>query len=99
MYYRLSESRIRRILRSPKRSEEGVAENTIALMQPEPNKKKPTEVWLMYQRVGKKKRIITAWRYPGKSPLRKVIPIPNDILLELESILNTDGGGDSPIAE
>ncbi|MDO8557676.1 MAG: hypothetical protein Q7S09_00595 [bacterium] len=85
VFYRLSQSRIKRILRNPKRSEVGIATGTIALMQPEPKTKKPSEVWLMYQRVGKKKRIITAWRYPGKSPVREAIPIPHDILEELES--------------
>lgn len=30
-----------------------------------------------------RKRIITAWRYPGVSPIGKPIPIPEDILLEL----------------
>ena len=41
----------------------------------------------MYQKVGRKKRIITAWRYPGKSPLREVIPIPDDIREELAVLL------------
>jgi hypothetical protein len=36
--------------------------------------------------VGPKKIIITAWRYPGKSPIREAIPIPNDILEELKHI-------------
>ena len=82
-FYRLSEARVRRVLRRPHRSELGVAAGTIALMQRERLSKKPSEIWLMYQRVGKKKRIITAWRYPGKSPLRDVIPIPRDIAEEL----------------
>lgn len=33
-FYRLSEQRVRRVLHTPKRIEEGVAENTIAAMQP-----------------------------------------------------------------
>lgn len=86
-FYRLSESRIKRVLRNPKRSEVGVAAGTIALMQSEPLTKKPSEVWLMYQLVGKKKRIITAWRYPGKSPIRQAIPIPRDILEEVRGML------------
>ena len=55
------------------------------------------EVWVMYAEkktrpqekqnfIGKKKVIITAWRYPGKSPIREAIPIPADILEELKSI-------------
>ncbi len=84
--YQLSESRLRRILNSPKRSEKGIAPKTIALMQSTGSAKHPKEIWLMYQKVGKRKRIITAWRYPGKSPLRDVIPIPYDIREELEGM-------------
>ena len=75
---------MRRVLKNPKRSEVGIAPGTVALMQPESLKKKPSEIWLMYQKVGSKKRIITAWRYPGKSPIRGMIPIPDDILQELK---------------
>lgn len=32
-----------------------------------------------------KKRIISAWRYPGESPVGKKIPIPDDIFAELEA--------------
>lgn len=62
--------------------EEGIAPNTIAVMQPG-GYKRPYEIWAMYQKVGSKLRVITAWRYPGKSPLRKQIPIPASILFEL----------------
>ena len=67
----------------PKRVEEGIAENTIGVMQPSTNIKKPTEVWVMYQKRGIKKIIISAWRYPGISPIGKKITIPQDILEEL----------------
>lgn len=83
-FYGLSPERVKRVLRSPKRSEKGVAENTIAVMQPAGAGKKPTEVWVMYQKKGRKKIIITAWRYPGTSPIRERIPIPADILEELK---------------
>lgn len=36
--------------------------------------------------VSPRKRIITAWRYPGISPIGKPIPIPEDILAEIEEI-------------
>ncbi|MEK9174685.1 MAG: hypothetical protein AAB725_01815 [Patescibacteria group bacterium] len=85
-YYRLSESIIKRIIRAPKRVEKGVAENTIACMQPAGSKKKQ-EIWVMYQQKGERKHIITAWRYPGTSPVRDQIPIPPDILEELESLV------------
>lgn len=87
-YYRLSESRLKRVLNNPKRKELGIASGTVAVMQPTGSKKHPTEIWLMYQNLkGGKMRIITAWRYPGKSPIRGPIPIPKEILEELgESI-------------
>ena len=93
-YYGLSGDRIKRIIRNPKRCETGVAENTIAVMQESGTKKKPTEVWTMYQDQGKslkrkeqnfgKKIIISAWRYPGVSKPGNQIPIPHDILEELK---------------
>ena len=84
MFYGLSPDRIRRTIRHPKRVEEGIAENTIGVMQSSTNIKKPTEVWVMYQKKGSKKIIISAWRYPGVSPIGKQIPIPADILDELK---------------
>lgn len=91
VFYGLSPERIKRIIRNPERSEKGIAPDTIAVMQP--NKKlsslrgKPSswkeEIWTMYARRGQKKIIITAWRYPGKSPIREAVPIPAEILAEL----------------
>jgi hypothetical protein len=90
-FYQLSESRLKRVLRHPKRVEKGIAPGTIACMQPAGSKKRQTEIWLMYQnfksRGQEKKRIITAWRYPGISPIREPIPIPDDILGELHKII------------
>jgi hypothetical protein len=80
-YYGLSEQRVKRVLRNPERKEEGIAPGTVALMQSSGSRKHPTEIWLMYQRVGETIKIITAWRYPGKSPLGK--PIPDEIMEEL----------------
>lgn len=83
-YYGLTGDRIKRIIRNPKRVENGVAENTIAVMVPGTNKQKPSEIWTMYQRKGGKKIVISAWRYPGVSPVGQQIPIPADILEELK---------------
>jgi lambda repressor-like predicted transcriptional regulator len=82
-YYGISEGRLKRILRSPERREEGIVEGTVAAMQSTDNKK-PTEIWLMYQEDGQKRRMISAWRYPGKSPKGKAVPIPEDIIAELK---------------
>jgi len=93
-YYGLTPDRVKRIIRNPKRFEEGVVEDTIGVMSAppgrdlaqkggQPKKKKSYEIWVMYQRRGQKKIIISAWRYPGISPVGKQIPIPEDILEEL----------------
>ncbi len=102
VYYRLSESLIKRIVRFPKRVEEGIAPGTTAVMQPAGNKKRPQEIWVMYQRISQKSKvkrqklgmeiskliIISAWRYPGISPVGKPIPIPEDILQELDTLVD-----------
>ena len=93
--YQLSEKRVLRILRKPERKEEGIAPRTVAAMQSSGTKKHPTEVWMMYQTVKvkskdqkfKKARIISAWRYPGRTPIGKKPTIPDDILSELDQII------------
>ncbi len=101
--YRLSENRLKRVLRFPERKETGIAPETIAVMQSTGRKKRPTEIWLMYQIVNQKSnlknqkslpvgrqekiKIISAWRYPGRSPIREAPPIPEDILQELNRII------------
>jgi len=82
-YYRISPSRVKRIIKSPQRVEEGVAKETIAVMQRNDRRKKKEELWVMYQ-LNKKLKIISTWRYPGQSPERKPPPIPKDILEELK---------------
>lgn len=85
--YQLSEKRVLRILRKPDRREEGIAPGTIAAMQITGTKKHPTEAWLMYQILKKPKgiKIISVWRYPGRSPVGEPPPIPEDIYQELIS--------------
>lgn len=91
MYYGISESLIKRIIRFPTRKEEGIAPKTTAVMQPGSNKKNPTETWVMYQALSKstmtqaaKVKIISAWKYPGITPVGKRIQIPDDVLQDLE---------------
>ena len=87
-YYGISESLIKRITRFPKRKEEGIAPGTVAVMKPNTNPKKPTEIWVMYKQIGDtKKKIISAWRYPGVSPIGRKIPIPDEILQELQNMI------------
>ena len=46
-YYRLTESRVKRIIRHPVRVEEGILEGAIACMQPADGKQY-SEIWTMY---------------------------------------------------
>lgn len=85
IYYGLSADRVKRVIRVPKRMEEGIAPGTMAAMQEAGNKKKPTEIWAMWALKGRQKIVITAWRYPGVSPVRSAVPIPSDILAELKN--------------
>ena len=99
--YNLSESRLKGVLRKTDRKELGIAPKTIAIMQITGTKKHPTEIWLMYQRANSKSqapnskrkgkiiKIISAWRYPGRSPRGEPPPIPEDILWEINEPRNS----------
>jgi len=75
--YNLSENRVKRVINNPKRTEEGIAPGT--MYQIKKNSKSET-------RNSKQIKIITAWKYPGRSPIRGPVPIPADILEELSKI-------------
>ncbi len=97
-FYKLSEGRVRTVLNSPKRVEEGIAPKTVAMMQPvsvtyhRPAETVPSgakrsrgalfqhgkfggkseenwkqEIWVMIQDEKSRRKVISAWRYPGKS--------------------------------
>jgi len=83
-HYGLSGQRIKRVIRHPARVEEAVVPNMIAAMQPAGNKTY-SEIWTIYQLANGQIKVITAWRYPGKSPARN--PIPQEILDEIKSII------------
>jgi hypothetical protein len=87
--YKLSEKRVLRVLRKAERKEEGIAPETFAQMQKTGTRKNPTEIWIMYILLRKPKgiKIISAWRYPGRSPVGKMPPIPEDTLEELEKMI------------
>jgi hypothetical protein len=109
-YYRISPSRVRRIIKSPIRIEEGIAPNTVAFMQPVSYKMKNgvrswnQEYWVMavtgkpvkiksktlrmvVQTSGSKVKIISAWRYPGKT--RPGASLPDEILSEVNEALKS----------
>lgn len=85
--YNLSAQKVRGVIRNPKRREVGIVPKTVAVMQPVSPKKIDgkeiwkQEVWVLYKEEANRKKIISAWRYPGVSPKRD--PIPSDILQEL----------------
>ncbi|HXF44324.1 MAG TPA: hypothetical protein VNK70_02585 [Candidatus Paceibacterota bacterium] len=96
-YYGISEGRVKRIIRFPKRTEEGIVPDTVAVMQPA-GTKRYQEIWVMYKlakRANSKPqvpnpkqktiKVITAWRYPGKSPERN--PVPKEIIEEVRALL------------
>jgi hypothetical protein len=72
-FYRLSKQRVRRVLNSPKRIEEGIAPNTLAMMQPV-SVSWSQEIWVMIQKKRQDTiKIISAWRYPGRTKPRDEI--------------------------
>ena|SRR3989344_8613144 len=87
IFYRISEQKIKTILKSPDRKETGIALNTLAVMKRNDKLKRLEELWVMYQMIPKsgKYTMISAWRYPGKSKAGKQIPIPDEILLEIQN--------------
>jgi len=86
--YRFSEKRVLSILRKPDRKEEGIAPGTFANMQITGTKKHPTEVWMMYIILKRPKgiKVISTWRYPGRTPKGERPVIPDDVLEELEKL-------------
>jgi hypothetical protein len=91
-FYGLSAQRVLRVLANPRRKEEGIAPGTVAQMVPalikrdkEGHQTWKSEIWIMFEPLKNGAvKIITAWRYPGISPIRDEIPIPQDIIEELK---------------
>ena len=98
LYYRIPEQKIRTILKSPDRREEGIAPNTAAAMKRNDTKRRREEIWIMYQKGGlgpqdkkspmkiirkTKYTMISAWRYPGTTKPGERPSIPQDIADEL----------------
>lgn len=77
-FYRLSKQRALRVVHAPKRTEEGIAPKTVAVMQPVSIKKDKTgqkeiwsqEIWVMFQDAPRDRTIISVWRYPGMTKQR-----------------------------
>ena len=86
-YYGFSKKRVLNIFRKPTRREEGIAPKTLACMQRIGTKKNPREAWMMYVKRPKEIFIISAWRYPGITPIGQRPIIPEDALTELYQII------------
>ncbi|MEE8131520.1 MAG: hypothetical protein V3T98_00500 [Candidatus Paceibacterota bacterium] len=84
-FYKLSEQRVKRVLNSPKRIEQGIAPSTIAMLQSAGSKKHPYEIWVMIQDKRDKRKIISTWRYPGITKAGE--PLPEGILMEMRDIV------------
>lgn len=84
LFYRMSPSLVKRVIKNYKRKEEGIAPGTVAVMRPI-SAKRAQEYWVMYVELASgRRRVVSAWRYPGVSPVGGKIPIPDDIREELE---------------
>ncbi len=86
LFYHISEQKIKTVIKSHDRKEQGIAPNTLAVMKRNDTPKRKEEIWIMYQIQPKsaKYTMISAWRYPGKSKAGKQIPIPDEILAEIK---------------
>lgn len=84
-FYGLSESRLKRVISYPKRIEEGIAPDTVAMMQSAGSEKHPYEIWLMIQDEKSRRKVISAWRYPGKTKPGQ--PLPQEIMKEIRSAI------------
>ncbi len=80
-YYGLSEARVKRVMNSPLRVETGIAPNTIAMLQKAGSVKHPYEIWTMIAEKKDARRVISAWRYPGRTKPGE--PLPEEILREI----------------
>ncbi|OGG39121.1 hypothetical protein A3I34_02815 [Candidatus Jorgensenbacteria bacterium RIFCSPLOWO2_02_FULL_45_12] len=80
-YYGISESRVKRIVRFPERTEEGIAENTIAAMQ-RAGAKNQQEIWVMYKLSGNSRRVSSNFEFrilkqPKKAEIQRPERIQN----------------------
>jgi hypothetical protein len=82
--YNLGPGVVKRVIRTPDRIEDGIAPDTVAVMKDRSTKSQEKEMWVMYQKVKSKIRIISTWIYPGKTKKGKEIFIPDDTLEELQ---------------
>jgi hypothetical protein len=83
-FYRLSEQKVRSVMHTPKRVEQGIAPGTTAYLKPGGSKKNPHEIWVMTVEEKNERRVISAWRYPGITKPGE--PLPEAVMRELEEL-------------
>ena len=84
-FYGFSEQRVKRVLHAPARIEEGIAPETIAMMQVAGTQKHSYEIWVMISEKDNKRNIVSAWRYPGRTKPGE--PLPAAVIRELRNSL------------
>lgn len=104
-HYRLSESLVKRVIRYPARTEEGIVPDTVAVMRPSQSKKY-SEVWVMYVITNSKIKMQNVKSHTKLQNLKltqlKIItawrypglspkrnPIPKEILEEVRNIIGS----------
>lgn len=78
---------MKRVLNAPERVETGIAPETVAVMQTQRGPKNSHEIWAMVADDRTKRRVISAWRYPGKTKPGE--PLPSEILKEFRSAVSS----------
>ena len=94
LQYAMGPNVVKRVIRHPDRKEEGIAPKTIAVMKRRDGKSSKKELWVMYQKVATKKRIISAWIYPGETEPGKEIFVPDEVWEELTKHSNESDDDD-----
>lgn len=84
-FYKLSEQRVRRILNSPHRVEEGIAPNTIAMMQVAGSRKHPYEIWVMIQKRRQTRNERRTMRMESEFPRESVLSQHKSVIIKVIS--------------
>lgn len=78
LQYAIGPNVVKRVIRFPDRREEGIAQDTVAVMKKKERKSGVKETWVMYQFEKSIRKIISVWIFPGESPKNNDIFIPEE---------------------
>ena len=94
LFYGISASQIRSILRKADRIEKSIVKGLFVSMKENHKKNRQEELWLMYQVfvvAGLSKiKLISVWRYPGITEKGEEIKIPEEVLLDISAVCDID---------